>query len=187
MGPLISREAVENVCDYTEKALAHGGGCKLILDRRKLDLPEKNRNGFFVGPVIIRDITPCNPLFTTEVFGPLVGTIKIADMDEALYHIRASEYGNGACIFTRSQYYAERFSSEADVGMVGVNVGICAPHPYIPFGGIKGSLLGTNKVQGKDGIDFFTQNKVVTIRTAPKDGQAPAAVQGGRVRSCVAS
>lgn len=187
MGPLISREAVENVCDYTEKALAHGGGCKLILDRRRLDLPEKNRNGFFVGPVIIRDITPCNPLFTTEVFGPLVGTIKIADMDEALYHIRASEYGNGACIFTRSQYYAERFSSEADVGMVGVNVGICAPHPYIPFGGIKGSLLGTNKVQGKDGIDFFTQNKVVTIRTAPKDGQAPAAAQGGRVRSCVAS
>ena len=92
-----------------------------------------------------------------------------------------------SCIFTRSQYYAERFSSEADVGMVGVNVGICAPHPYIPFGGIKGSLLGTNKVQGKDSIDFFTQNKVVTIRTAPKDGQAPAAVQGGRVRSCVAS
>ena len=40
MGPLISREAVENVCDYTEKALAHGGGCKLSLDRRKLDLPE---------------------------------------------------------------------------------------------------------------------------------------------------
>ena len=46
-GQLLGLLHVENVCDYTEKALAHGGGCKLILDRRKLDLPEKNRNGFF--------------------------------------------------------------------------------------------------------------------------------------------
>ena len=105
-------------------------------------------------------MTPCNPLFTTEVFGPLVATIKIADIDDALELIRQSEFGNGACIFTQSQFYAEKFSRDADVGMVGVNVGICAPHPYIPFGGIKGSLLGTNKAQGKDGIDFFTQNKV---------------------------
>jgi malonate-semialdehyde dehydrogenase (acetylating)/methylmalonate-semialdehyde dehydrogenase len=54
--------------------------------------------------------------------------------------------------------------------MVGVNVGVCAPHPYIPFGGIKDSHLGTNKVQGKDGIDFFTQNKVATIRVEPPTG-----------------
>ncbi|MEL7566706.1 MAG: hypothetical protein AAGU27_17750, partial [Dehalobacterium sp.] len=82
-------------------------------------------------------------------------------------------------------------------GMVGVNVGICAPHPYLPFGGIKDSLLGTDKVQGKDGINFFTQNKIATIRVAPPTGvpankadSSPTQGEEGKkksVRSCVAS
>lgn len=188
MGPLISAKAVATVKEYTDIALRHGQGCSLALDRRELDLPAKNKKGFFVGPTIVKDVTPCNPLFTTEVFGPLVATIKVADMDDALELIAGSEFGNGACIFTQSQFYAEKFSRDADVGMVGVNVGICAPHPYIPFGGIKGSLIGTNKVQGKDGFDFFTQNKVTTIRTIDPNRNAPKPEGGSKsVRSCVAS
>ena len=133
MGPLISRKAADSVINYVDIALKYGHGCKLALDGRHPELPEKNKNGYFVGPTIIRDITPCNPIFTTEVFGPLVAVIKIANMDDALDLIRKSEFGNGACIFTQSQFYAEKFSRMADVGMVGVNVGICAPHPYVPF------------------------------------------------------
>lgn len=186
MGPLISRAAVDNVCKYVDIALAHGH-CELVLDGRNPALPEKNKNGFFMGPTIIKDVTPCNPLFSTEVFGPLVATIKVADMDDALNLIQASEFGNGACIFTQNAYYIERFSRLADVGMVGVNVGICAPHPYVPFGGIKGSLLGTDKVQGKDGLNFFTQNKVTTVRTHHPKGATPPASKNSSVRSCVAS
>ena len=187
MGPLISAKAAQNVKEYTEIALKHGQGCSLVLDRRELDLPEKNKNGFFVGPTIIKDVTPCNPLFTTEVFGPLVATIKVADMDDALELIQSSEFGNGACIFTKNQFYAEKFGREADVGMVGVNVGVCAPHPYLPFGGIKGSLLGTDKVQGKNGMAFFTQEKVVTTRTIDPDAGKTDKPAKGNVRSCVAS
>ena len=188
MGPLISRKAADNVIEYVDIALKHGHGCSLVLDGRHPELPEKNRNGYFVGPTIIRDVTPCNPLFTTEVFGPLVAVIKIADMDDALDLIRKSEFGNGACIFTQNQFYAEKFSRMADVGMVGINVGICAPHPYVPFGGIKGSLIGTNKCQGKNGLEFFTQNKVTTIRTIdPKATQDGASAKPQSVRSCVAS
>lgn len=186
MGPLISRAAVENVHKFVDVALAHGG-CELILDGRNSVMPEKNKNGFFVGPTIIKDVTPCNPLFTTEVFGPLVATIKVADMDDALELIHRSEFGNGSCIFTQNMHYAETFSRFADVGMVGVNVGICAPHPYVPFGGIKGSLLGTNKVQGKDGLDFFTQDKVVTLRTHHPKAEGTKKQSSTVVRSCVAS
>lgn len=185
MGPLISRSAVENVERYIDIALKHGQ-CEMVLDGRKPSLPEKNANGFFIGPTIIKDVTPCNPLFTTEVFGPLVAVTKISGMDDALDLIRASEFGNGACVFTRDLFNAEYFCREADVGMVGVNVGVCAPHPFAPFGGIKGSLLGTNKVQGKCGIDFFTQEKVSTVCAQLPGGQtAPKA--DPNVRSCVAS
>ncbi len=188
MGPLISKEAAEKVKGFVDIALNHGGGCSLALDGRNPILPEKNKNGFFVAPTIIKDVTPCNPLFSTEVFGPLVATIKIADLDDALELIGQSEFGNGACIFTQNQFYAEKFSRDADVGMVGVNIGICAPHPYLPFGGIKGSLLGTNKVQGRCGIDFFTQDKVTSTRLIdPHANHKDDPTKPKSIRSCVAS
>lgn len=188
MGPVISAAAAENVKKYVDIALRHGQGCSMALDRREVDLPEKNKKGFFVGPTIIKDVTPCNPLFTTEVFGPLVAIVKIADLEDAVKLIGMSEFGNGACIFTQSQFYAEKFAQAVDVGMVGINVGVCAPHPYVPFGGIKGSLLGTDKVQGKDGFNFFTQNKITTIRTVdPNRNKAPGEKNDRNVRSCVAS
>jgi malonate-semialdehyde dehydrogenase (acetylating)/methylmalonate-semialdehyde dehydrogenase len=193
MGPVISAAAKKRIEDYIEIGIQ--GGAKLILDGRNPEV--KDLNGYYVGPTIFTDVTPCMRIAKEEIFGPVVSVVKISGLDDALQLIRAQAFGNGACIFTQNQYYTEKFISEADVGMVGVNVGICAPHPYLPFGGIKDSHLGTDKVQGKDGIDFFTQNKIATIRYAPPSGQyvaagreAPSAAKPGeaqKVRSCVAS
>lgn len=60
--------------------------------------------------------------------------------------IRNHNMDNSACIFTRNSYYTEKLINEADVGMLDVNVSVCAPHPYLPFGRIKGSLVGKNKL-----------------------------------------
>lgn len=193
MGPVISAAAKKRIEDYIEIGIQ--GGARLLLDGRNPDV--KDPGGYYVGPTIFTDVTPCMRIAQEEIFGPVVSVVKISGLDDALQLIRAQAFGNGACIFTQNQYYTEKFISEADVGMVGVNVGICAPHPYLPFGGIKDSHLGTDKVQGKDGIDFFTQNKIATIRYAPPSGQyvaagheAPSAGKPGetqKVRSCVAS
>tara|TARA_B100001063_G_scaffold238593_1_gene260951 strand:- start:599 stop:991 length:393 start_codon:yes stop_codon:yes gene_type:complete len=124
-----------------------------------------------------------------EIFGPVLSVMKVGCIDGALRMIKNHDMGNGAVIFTQNAFYTEKFINEADVGMVGVNVGICAPHPYLPFGGIKGSLVGNNKVQGKDAIDFFTQNKVATVRVVDPRGNKPAEAKpaDSSVRSCVAS
>lgn len=185
MGPVISRAAVNRINEYIQIGVDRGA--KLVVDGRNPELPEKNKEGYFVAPTLFADTTPCNPIASEEIFGPVAAVMKIADMDDALELIRKSEFGNGACIFTQSLHYTEKFIREVDTGMVGVNVGICAPHPYLPFGGIKGSHLGTDKVQGKDGIDFFTQNKVATIRTVPPASERAAAKKDKSVRSCVAS
>jgi len=193
-GPVISAQAKQKIEEYIDIGVKEGA--KLIMDGRNPKVPEKNKNGYFVGPTIFTEVTPDMRIAKEEIFGPVVAVMKIKDMEEALQLIRNQEFGNGACIFTQNLYYAERFIAEADVGMVGVNVGICAPHPYLPFGGIKDSHLGTNKVQGKDGIDFFTQNKIATVRFAPPTGQyVPGAevektekepADAKEVRSCVA-
>ncbi|MBT4288930.1 MAG: aldehyde dehydrogenase family protein [Deltaproteobacteria bacterium] len=187
MGPVISAKAKKSIENYIEIGIEQGSN--LVLDGRNPKLPDKNKDGYFVGPTVFTDVTPCRRIVQEEIFGPVISIMKIKDLDDALQLIREQNFGNGACIFTQNQYYAEKFISEVDVGMVGVNVGVCAPHPYLPFGGIKDSHLGTDKVQGKDGIDFFTQNKVATIRVVPpkgvnKEGQK---TEGDKsVRSCVA-
>ncbi len=188
MGPVISAKAKQTIEEYIEIGIEQGS--RLVLDGRNPELPDANKDGYFVGPTVFADVTPCRRIAKEEIFGPVVSIMKIRDLDDVLGLIRAQEFGNGACIFTQNQYYTEKFIAEADVGMVGVNVGVCAPHPYLPFGGIKDSLLGTDKVQGKDGIDFFTQNKVATIRVAPPDGVTEDGVKKDAdpsVRSCVAS
>ncbi len=187
MGPLISAKAKASIENYIEIGIEQGSN--LVLDGRNPELPAENQQGYFVGPTVFSDVTPCRRIVQEEIFGPVVSIMKIQDLEDALQLIRAQNFGNGACIFTQSQYYTEKFISEADVGMVGVNVGVCAPHPYLPFGGIKDSHLGTNKVQGKDGIGFFTQNKIATIRVTPPAGVSDTGAKkdGDKsVRSCVA-
>jgi malonate-semialdehyde dehydrogenase (acetylating)/methylmalonate-semialdehyde dehydrogenase len=191
MGPVISAAAKTKIENYIEIGIE--GGSKLVLDGRNPTVPEKNKNGYFVGPTIFTDVTPCRRIVQEEIFGPVVSVMKISGIDDVLKLIREQEFGNGACIFTQNMFYAEKFISEADVGMIGVNVGVPAPHPYLPFGGIKDSHLGTDKVQGIDGIDFFTQNKIATIRFSPPEGyvsgddrQSASAGGNPNVRSCVA-
>ncbi|MBE9544090.1 MAG: aldehyde dehydrogenase family protein [Proteobacteria bacterium] len=193
MGPVISAAAKKKIENYIDIGI--DGGSKLVLDGRNPNVPEKNKDGYFVGPTIFTDVTPCRTIAKEEIFGPVVSVMKISGIDDVLELIRAQEFGNGACIFTQNLYYTEKFIAEADVGMVGVNVGVPAPHPYLPFGGIKDSHLGTDKVQGKDGIDFFTQNKIATVRFAPPTGYytggegekaAATSTKPQDVRSCVA-
>ena len=193
MGPVISAEAVKRIEDYIEIGIKEEA--KLMLDGRNPKIPDKNKKGYFVAPTVFTEVTPDMTIAKDEIFGPLVSVIRIKDIDDALQLIRNQEFGNGACIFTQNLYYSEKFISDANVGMVGVNVGICAPHPYLPFGGIKDSHLGTNKVQGKDGIDFFTQNKIATVRFSPPTGgfldrsegpkEEKKAPKPQEVRSCV--
>ncbi|WP_417227793.1 CoA-acylating methylmalonate-semialdehyde dehydrogenase [Amphritea sp.] len=187
MGPVISAKAKQRIENYID--IGQAEGATLALDGRNPNVADANQDGYFVGPTVFTEVTPCMQIAREEIFGPVLSVMKVGCIDGALRMIKNHEMGNGAVIFTQNSFYTEKFINEADVGMVGVNVGICAPHPYLPFGGIKGSLVGNNKVQGKDAIDFFTQSKVATVRIVdPKAGQAaPAATASTNVRSCVAS
>ena len=186
MGPVISAKAKASIENYIETGVAEGAN--LILDGRNPELPEGIGDGYYVGPTIFTGVTPEMTIYKEEIFGPVVSVVKVGCINTTLDLIRKQEFGNGACIFTQNLGYTEHFIREANVGMVGVNVGIPAPHPFMPFGGIKDSHLGTDKVQGKDGLDFFTQNKIATVRyTAPGAGGGGGEEKDGAIRSCVAS
>lgn len=185
MGPLFRSVLKIKIESYIEIGLAEGA--TLLVDGRNPDMAESNKEGYFIGPTIFTDVTPEMRISKEEIFGPVLSIHKLGCIDRVLDAISDHVMGNGAVIFPQNRFYTEKFIQEADVGMVGVNVGICAPHPYLPFGGIKGSLIGNNKVQGKDVVDFFTQNKVATIRVVdPAIGEVNTTNKDNSIRSSVA-
>jgi malonate-semialdehyde dehydrogenase (acetylating)/methylmalonate-semialdehyde dehydrogenase len=107
----------------------------------------------------------------TEIFGPVVVILKADSLDDAIRVVNDHPYGNGASIYTQNGYYARKFKLEADAGMIGINVGIPAPVAPLPFGGMKSSLFGPIKTQGRAVIDFFTEPKIVTERYWPEHNE----------------
>ena len=86
------------------------------------------------------------------------------DIDEAIAIVNSGAYGNLACLFTSSGASARKFRYEAEVGNVGINVGVAAPMAFFPFSGGSESFFGDLHGQGRDAIEFFTQEKVVVER-----------------------
>jgi len=161
MGPLATRQAQERVLGYIERGLAEGA--RLLLDGRGVTVPGYP-DGYFVGPTIFDQVRPEMAIAREEIFGPVLGIIPVANLDEALEIINGSPYGNAASLFTDSGRAAREFRYRARCGNIGINIGIAAPIATFPFAGMKNSFFGDLHGQGRDAIQFFTDRKVVISR-----------------------
>jgi len=159
MGPLVNEGHKTFVTEWIEKSVAEGA--ELVLDGRGLEI-EGFENGFFLGPTIFDQVTPEMSCGNEEVFGPVLYVKRVKSFEEGVQLINASEFANGATIFTQSGHYAREFARRIDAGMVGVNVGIPVPISVFPFSGHKNSFFGDLHVMGKDGVMFYTESKAVT-------------------------
>jgi malonate-semialdehyde dehydrogenase (acetylating)/methylmalonate-semialdehyde dehydrogenase len=99
-----------------------------------------------------------------EVFGPVLNVIRMDDLDAAIETANRSAYGNGAAIFTNSGLAAREFKHRVKAGMVGVNVGVPATMAMFPFTGWDDSFFGDLHIQGKEAVQFYTRQKVVSSR-----------------------
>jgi malonate-semialdehyde dehydrogenase (acetylating)/methylmalonate-semialdehyde dehydrogenase len=160
MGPVITDEAKKRILSYIE--LGEKDGATLARDGRKD--PVCNGNGYFVGPTILDKVNPESRVAKEEIFGPVLSVIRVKSLQEAIEVVSKSEYGNAASVFTRSGGAARQFTQNVTAGMVGINVGVPAPVAFFPFSGWKGSFFGDLHALGKDGVNFYTETKVVTCR-----------------------
>jgi malonate-semialdehyde dehydrogenase (acetylating)/methylmalonate-semialdehyde dehydrogenase len=158
MGPLITKEHRDKVATYV--AEADSEGAKVLVDGRN----ETTREGFFLGTSLIDNVRPGMRCYEDEIFGPVLGVVRVDTYDEAVRMINDNPFGNGAAIFTRDGGAARQFQFDVDAGMVGVNVPIPVPVSYYSFGGWKSSLFGDLHMYGPEGIQFYTRAKVVTSR-----------------------
>jgi len=87
--------------------------------------------------------------YKEEIFGPVLVSMEVDTLDDAIKVINENPYGNGTAIFTTNGATARKFTSEIDVGQVGINVPIPVPLPMFSFTGSRGSFLGDTNFYGK--------------------------------------
>ncbi len=160
LGPLISAQQKQRAVDYL--GIGQDEGAELILDGREAALPDGG--GHFLGASIFDRVTPDMRIARDEIFGPVLCLMRADSLDQAIDLANASEFGNGASIFTASGGAAQHFRTRIQAGMIGINAGVPAPMAMFPFGGHKKSFFGDLRAQGPDGIEFYTQKKTVIER-----------------------
>lgn len=173
MGPLVTKAHHDKVRSYVDQGVAEGA--QLVVDGRTLRV-QGHAEGYFLGPCLFDHVQPGMVIYREEIFGPVLGVVRVRTLDEAMALIDAHEYGNGTCIFTRDGAAARHFTDQIQVGMVGVNVPLPVPVAHHSFGGWKRSLFGDLHAYGPDAVRFYTKRKAITQRwpSAASSGEAAA-------------
>jgi malonate-semialdehyde dehydrogenase (acetylating)/methylmalonate-semialdehyde dehydrogenase len=161
MGPVISTESKQRI----ESLIAKGEsqGAEVVIDGRSPAIMGYER-GYFVRPTILDNVVPQSELAGTEIFGPVLSMMHANTIDDAIAMVNAGTYGNQACLFTSSGAAARKFRYEAQAGNIGINIGVAAPIAFFPFSGWKESFFGDLHGQGRHGVEFYTETKVVVER-----------------------
>lgn len=161
MGPLVTREHLARVRSYID--LGQREGATLVVDGRQHAVT-RDQPGFFLGASLFDHVRPDMRIYQEEIFGPVLGIVRVPDLDAALEVVNAHEFGNGTAIFTSDGLSARKYTQSVQAGMVGINVPIPVPMAFHSFGGWKRSLFGDLHVHGQDGVRFYTRLKTVTAR-----------------------
>ncbi len=161
MGTVISASARERI----EGMIAAGvsEGAQVALDGRSKSVAGFEQ-GSFVGPTILDGVTGEMSVAKDEIFGPVLSIMHVPDFDTAVDAINASRYGNAASLFTNSGKHAREFKYRVRAGNIGINIGVAAATASFPFGGQKESFFGDLHGQGLDGIEFYTDKKILIER-----------------------
>lgn len=163
MGPLISREHLERVRSYVDVGVEEGA--TLVVDGRDFRMQQPGfENGFYLGGSLFDNVASGMRIYQEEIFGPVLGVVRVQSYQEAVALINAHQYANGTAIFTRDGDSARMFGHEIQVGMVGINVPIPVPMAFHSFGGWKNSLFGDHHMHGPEGVRFYTRLKTITSR-----------------------
>ena len=145
MGPLVTGQHKAKVEGYITKGVEEGA--KLLVDGRNFKVPGAE-NGFFVGATLFDGVTPEMTIYKEEIFGPVLGIVRVPDFASAVALINAHEFGNGVSCFTSDGGIARAFARMA----------------WHSFGGWKRSLFGDHHAYGEEGLRFYTRYKSVMQR-----------------------
>jgi acyl-CoA reductase-like NAD-dependent aldehyde dehydrogenase len=150
IGPVQNRQQYEKVCELLEDAARTG---TVIAGGSPMD-----RDGYFISPTIVRDLTDDARLVKEEQFGPVLPVLSYDDIDDVIARANESEFGLAGTVWGKDLEAATKVAERIDSGTVWVNQHM-AIDPNIPFRGARQSGLGGEL--GEDGLHEYTQAYIV--------------------------
>jgi malonate-semialdehyde dehydrogenase (acetylating)/methylmalonate-semialdehyde dehydrogenase len=170
MGPLVTAAHKARVEGYIARGVEEGA--RLLVDGRNCRVPGHER-GFFTGATVFDEVRPTQGIYLEEIFGPVLGVVRVPDLASAVELINRHPLSNGAACFTADGASARAFARGVQVGMVGINVPIPVPMAWHSFGGWKQSLFGEHHAYGDEALRFYTRYKSVMQRWPEGPGRGP--------------
>lgn len=155
LAPLSTESALVGLLKKVDSAVEHGA--KVLIGGKRCD-----HKGAFMQPTILTDVTPDNPAYRDEFFGPVAMFFRVKNEDEAIALANDSDFGLGGSVYTKDIERGRRIASQVECGMMFIN-NIDWTNASFPFGGIKNS--GYGRELGSMGIQQFVNKKLVRIAT----------------------
>lgn len=157
MGPQVNEKQLESILKYVK--IGQEEGARLVTGGKKIETNEL-KNGSFLEPTILADVTNDMRVAQEEIFGPVVSVIKFKDEEEVIKLANDSEYGLGGAVWSRDINTAIRVASKIETGRMWVNTYNQLP-AGAPFGGYKKSGIGRETY--KSILDAYSQTKNIFI------------------------
>ncbi len=122
----------------------------------------------FYAPTVFRGTDATAPIMAEEIFGPLLPTILIDDLDDALNFVTARDKPLALYLFSEDREVQERVVAETSSGGVCLNATLFhITVPGLPFGGVGESGMGA--YHGRASFETFTHRKSVLRRPTRLD------------------
>ena len=151
MGPLVSEEQLQRVCNYLEIGLSEGATA--VAGGKKL-----GDKGYFVEPTVLVNTKDNMRVVQEEIFGPVVTAIPFRNVEDIAVRANDSIYGLAAGVWTRDIKKAHKLASMLRAGTVWINC-YNVFDAALPFGGYKQS--GWGREMGHEVLEQYTEVKAV--------------------------
>jgi acyl-CoA reductase-like NAD-dependent aldehyde dehydrogenase len=165
IGAMTTERQVSKVKSHLDDALARGAR----VYARSAEPEGKSSNTVFPA-MVLTEVNHDMLLMQEETFGPLLGVMKVRDMDEAVALANNSHLGLTGSVWSRNRCRAERLARQIQAGVVTINDhSVSHGMAETPWGGVKHSGIGRS--HGAIGFDEMTQPQVIVHDILPRARQ----------------
>ena len=161
IGAMTTERQISVVKRHLEDALAKGAVVYACSPE-----PEGKDSTTMLPAMVLTEVNHGMLIMQEETFGPLVGVMKVRDMDEAVALANDSLLGLTGSVWSKNRSQAETLARQIQAGVVTINDHLVSHGlAETPWGGVKQSGIGRS--HGAIGFDEMTQPQVIVHDILP--------------------